>query len=104
MKDLTLFDIGSVSHYYQQIQNRDGTFCTYPAHVRIHKSPPHSIFPNILHLTTSVQENTQHAFAEVDDGRVFLSLGRFGSVIRHSMLFWDRGDNKGGMKVDERLS
>lgn len=76
---------------------------TYPAHVRIHKPPPNAIFADILHVTTSVQEHTQHALAEVDYGRVLFGFGRFSCVIGHSVFLWDWGNDKRGMKVDQCL-
>lgn len=74
--------------------------CTYPAYVGVQESPPNAILPDLLHSATSVQENSQHTLAQVDNGRILLGFGRFGSVIRHGVFLRDRWDNKGWMEVD----
>jgi hypothetical protein len=79
-------------------------FSTYPANVRIEESPPYSIFPNLLHPATPVQEDGKHPLAQIDNSRVFLGFCRLGSIIGHCMLLRDRGDDERGMKVDQRLS
>lgn len=78
--------------------------CTYPAYVGVQESPPNAILSDLLHSTTSVQENSQHTLAQVDNGRILLGFGRFGSVICHSVFLWDGWDNKGRMEVGQGLS
>lgn len=34
----------------------------YPASIRVQESPPYAILSNLLHLSTAIQENSEHSF------------------------------------------
>lgn len=77
---------------------------TYPARIGVQKAPPHAILANVLHPPTTVQEDSEHAFAELYYALVLLSFCRLGSVVSHGVLLRDGRDNEGGMQVNERLT
>lgn len=74
---------------------------SYPAGIGVKKPPPNTVFDDFLHSPTSVEENSEHALSLVNYTSIFLGLCWLGSVIRHGMLLWDRGNHQGWMQIDQ---
>jgi hypothetical protein len=63
---------------------------TYPAGIRVKKSPPDTVCADLLHASATVEENSQHTLSQVDYLLVLLCVGGIGGIISHGVLFWDR--------------
>ncbi len=74
----------------------------YPACIGIQKPPPHTILQHFSHAPTSVQEDGQHALAQLNNARIFLRLCGLRRIVGHRVLLRDRRDDEGRMEVDQR--
>lgn len=76
---------------------------TYPANIRIKKSPPHSVLADLLHSPTAIKEHTKHALPEIYNSSIFFGFGWFSRVVGHAVLLGNRGNDQGRMQVDKCL-
>jgi hypothetical protein len=74
---------------------------TYPANIRVEKSPPYTIFAYVLHSATSVEEDGQHSFTQLDDSRILFCFGWLSGIVCHAVFFRDRWDNEGRVQAHE---
>lgn len=76
---------------------------TYPANIRIKKSPPHSVLADLLHTPAAIKKDTKHALPEIYNSSIFFGLGWFSRVVGHAVLLGNRGNDQGWMQVDKCL-
>lgn len=64
----------------------EGTGRIYPASIRIEEPPPHTVSPDRVHASTSIEKDSKHAFPQVNNLLILLGASRIRRIVGHGVL------------------